>query len=65
LLVPPGDATALADAIGQVLDSPTLAASLADRAKAAAELLPTDESVVDQVTAIYHELLAGPLGSRA
>jgi glycosyltransferase involved in cell wall biosynthesis len=57
LLIPPGDATALADAIGQVLDSPTLAASLADRAKAAARLLPTDESVVDQVMAIYYELL--------
>jgi glycosyltransferase involved in cell wall biosynthesis len=65
LLVPPGDPAALARAIGQVLDDPALAASLAARASASARQLPTDESVVEQVAAIYRELLARPLGSRA
>jgi glycosyltransferase involved in cell wall biosynthesis len=60
LLVPPDDDVALADAIGAVLDDPALAADLARKARDAAQRLPSDESVVAEVAAIYAELLEAP-----
>ena len=60
LLVPPDDDVALADAIGAVLDDPALAADLARKVRDAAQRLPSDESVVAEVAAIYAELLEAP-----
>lgn len=60
-LVRPADPDALAGAIGRVLDDPAYAAELAQRAARAATRLPTVESVLAQVTAVYAELLGRPL----
>jgi len=60
LLVRPDDPAALADAIAEVLDDAALAADLGRRARAAAQRLPSDASVVAAVVAVYAELLAVP-----
>ena len=59
VLVPARDPASLADAVRRVLDSPELADDLSKRALRAAERLPTDASVADQVLATYGRLTDG------
>jgi glycosyltransferase involved in cell wall biosynthesis len=56
LLVPPGDATALAQAVLSVLDDPAGAARLAAAATERARTLPGAGDVVDSVAALYERL---------
>ncbi|MGB9376493.1 MAG: glycosyltransferase family 4 protein [Mycobacteriales bacterium] len=56
-LVAPGDHVALARAIARVLDDPEHAAALVARGTLAAARLPTEETTLAQVRAIYAELL--------
>lgn len=53
LLVPAGDARALADAVRSVLTDPALAARLAAAARARAAALPTEQDAVAAVLAAY------------
>ena len=53
LLVPPGDAGALAAAVTRLLDDPAAAARLEAAARARAALLPTETAAVDQVLRLY------------
>lgn len=55
-LVPPGDPAALAAALASVLDNPDHAARLVERAAARIPLLPTPESTIAQIRAVYAEL---------
>jgi glycosyltransferase involved in cell wall biosynthesis len=57
VLVPPRDARALADAMTKILDDPVHASALRARARAAADKLPTDASVVAQIVQAYASLL--------
>ncbi len=56
LLVPPGDAGALAGGVARALGDPELAERMRAQAKRAAEALPTEEDTLDQVLAIYGSL---------
>lgn len=56
-LVPPGDAAAMAQAIARILDDPAHATALVARGVLAAARLPSDDSTVTQVSAVYAELL--------
>ncbi|ASU84594.1 glycosyltransferase family 1 protein [Nocardiopsis gilva YIM 90087] len=56
LLVPPGDAVALADGATRVLGDPGLAAKMRADAARAAERLPTVEDTLRQVDGIYASL---------
>jgi len=56
-LVPPGDPTAMAEAIARILDDPEHAAALVARGALAAGRLPSDASTLTQVIAVYTELL--------
>lgn len=58
LLVPPGDASALAAGVRRVLDDPALAKSLGDAGAARAREYDWD-TVTDQLVAIYREVLRG------
>jgi len=58
VLVPPGDPVALGTAVRALLDDPAAAAALGARASAIAAGLPTEQDTVDQVAALYDELLA-------
>ncbi len=53
LLVPPGDARALAAAVTRLLDDPAAAARLEAAARARAARLPTETAAVDQVLRLY------------
>ena len=53
LLVPPGDAGALAAAVTRLLDDPAAAARLEAAARARAARLPTEAAAVDQVLRLY------------
>jgi len=53
LLVPPGDAAALATAVLSVLDDPGLAARLGEAAVKRAALLPSERDAVDAALAVY------------
>jgi glycosyltransferase involved in cell wall biosynthesis len=53
LLVPPGDAAALSDAVLAVLDDPALAARLGEAALRRAEALPTEQDALDAALASY------------
>ncbi|MCB1998448.1 MAG: glycosyltransferase [Burkholderiaceae bacterium] len=65
LRVPPGDADALARAIGSLLDAPELRTRFgqAGRARWAAHF--TAETMADQTLALYRRLLAQPAGTAA
>lgn len=56
-LVPPGDGTALAAAMRDLLDDPPAAAALAARGSARARALPDAEATAEGVLAVYTELL--------
>jgi glycosyltransferase involved in cell wall biosynthesis len=53
VLVPPGDAAALAAAVLAVLDDPGLAARLGEAARARAAALPGEAAAVDAALALY------------
>jgi glycosyltransferase involved in cell wall biosynthesis len=53
LLVPPGDAAALSEAVLSVLDDPDLAARLADAALKRAAALPSQGQAIDATLAVY------------
>lgn len=57
VLVPPGDPDALAAAVRRLLDDPAEAAALAARGAAVAQTWPTEQDTVEQVAAVYAELL--------
>jgi glycosyltransferase involved in cell wall biosynthesis len=57
VLVPAGDAPALGAAVRRLLDNPVEAAALAARGRAVAATWPTEQDTVDQVAAVYRELL--------
>jgi glycosyltransferase involved in cell wall biosynthesis len=56
LLVPPGDADALATAVAGLLDDPVAAEALARRGRARAATWPGEEDTVRQLAAVYAEL---------
>jgi glycosyltransferase involved in cell wall biosynthesis len=61
LLVPPGDAEALATALRRLLDDPSLRKALAARARARAEAEFSREAMAQRVEGVYKELLGdGP-----
>jgi glycosyltransferase involved in cell wall biosynthesis len=53
LLVPPGDAAALSQAVLSVLDGPALAARLSEATATRATALPTEEDALDAALAAY------------
>ena len=57
VLVPPGDPAALGAAVRALLDDPAAAAALGRRARAVAAGFPTEQDTVEQVAAVYAELL--------
>jgi glycosyltransferase involved in cell wall biosynthesis len=57
LLVPPGDADALAAAVRSLLDDPVAAAALAARGRAVAAVWPTEDGTADAVVAAYAEVV--------
>lgn len=57
VLVPPGDPAALGRAVRRLLDDPAEAAAVAARGSAVAQTWPTADDTVDQVAAVYAELL--------
>ena len=60
LLVPPGDAAALAEAVLAVLDHPGLAARLSEAARARAAALPGEAAAVDAALALYQRISGRP-----
>ena len=57
VLVPPGDAQAIADAVERILDDPAWTATLAARSAEIARRLPSEHDTVAQVEAVYRELI--------
>ncbi|MGI8537760.1 MAG: glycosyltransferase family 4 protein, partial [Mycobacteriales bacterium] len=57
VLVPPGDPRALAAAVRGLLEDPVAAAAVAARGREVAATWPTPDDTVDQVAALYRELL--------
>jgi glycosyltransferase involved in cell wall biosynthesis len=62
LLVPPGDATALAGAVLTILDDPAVAARLGAAATERAHALPAADDAVDSVAALYGRLRQAAAG---
>jgi glycosyltransferase involved in cell wall biosynthesis len=56
ILVPPGDAQRLAEAVRAVLGDPALAARLREAAAARARLLPGEDAAVAAALAEYHHV---------
>ena len=61
VLVPPGDAAALADAVAGLLADPARAAALAAAGRRRADGWPDAAATARQVVAVHRELLGGPL----
>jgi glycosyltransferase involved in cell wall biosynthesis len=61
LLVPPGDAAALAAAIERVLDEPAGARARAAAARALCERRFSHAAAIERLLAVYEELLGGPV----
>ena len=59
LLVPPGDAPALAAAVLSVLADPALAARLGSAARSRAQALPSQEDAVEAAIALYQRMSPG------
>ncbi|PRX90928.1 glycosyltransferase family 4 protein [Allonocardiopsis opalescens] len=57
VLVPSGDAAALAEAVERVLAEPELAARLRERARIVSAALPTEADAVEQVLSLYRRLV--------
>ena len=57
VLVPPGDAEQLGRAVRRLLDDPAEAAAVAAKGAAVAATWPTEQDTVEQVAAVYRELL--------
>lgn len=57
VLVPPGDAQALGEAVRRLLDHPSEAAAVAARGQRVAAAWPTEQDTVEQVQQVYRELL--------
>jgi glycosyltransferase involved in cell wall biosynthesis len=53
VLVPPGDAAALENAVLKILDEPGFAERLASSASEQALRLPTEQDAIDQLTSVY------------
>jgi glycosyltransferase involved in cell wall biosynthesis len=64
VLVPPGDADALADGIDQVITNPARAAELGRKARTWARANLRNEIMVDEHIRIYHEVLECKRGRR-
>jgi glycosyltransferase involved in cell wall biosynthesis len=64
VLVPPGDAPALARAVRALLADPDAAAALRGRARRRADDLPTDTQALAQAVGLYQRLAADRLESR-
>ena len=62
VLVPPGDAAALAAAVLAVLDDPGLAARLSEAARARAAALPGVDAAVDAAVVLYQRVAGRPAG---
>jgi glycosyltransferase involved in cell wall biosynthesis len=60
VLVPPGDAAALAAAVLAVLDDPGRAARLSQAARARAAALPSEATAVDAALALYQRIAGRP-----
>jgi glycosyltransferase involved in cell wall biosynthesis len=60
VLVPPGDAAALAAAVLAVLDHPGRAAALSEAARARAATLPSEAAAVDAALALYQRIAGLP-----
>ena len=60
VLVPPGDAAALAAAVLAVLDDPGLAARLSEAARARAAALPSEAAAVDAALTLYQRIAGLP-----
>ena len=56
VLVPPGNPTALGEAVRRLLDDPAAAAAVAERGRVIAATWPTEQDTVEQVAAVYREL---------
>jgi glycosyltransferase involved in cell wall biosynthesis len=65
LLVPPGDAAALAQAIGRLLDDPVLRARLSGAALQRAAERYSWEATARATADVYREVLADPVPCRA
>jgi glycosyltransferase involved in cell wall biosynthesis len=63
VLVPPGDAAALAEAVLSVLDDPALAAKLGAAARARAAALPTQDDAVEAALGLYRRLASPVLAT--
>ncbi len=57
LLVPPGDAAAVAEGVSAVLDDPVLAERLRVVGRERAATWPDEDDTVAQVSAVYHEVM--------
>lgn len=65
LLVPPGDPAALANAVTLLLDDPTRARSMGEKARARVRTRPGWEQHVAQLEAVIDHVLAGDRNARA
>lgn len=64
ILVPPGDARALANALAAVLDNPERALEMGRRGRERAETLFDEERMVDSICSLYRELLGQESGAQ-
>ena len=65
ILVPPGDARALASALTVMMDNPEKALEMGRRGRERAEKLFDEERMVDSICALYRELFGQVSNSKA